>query len=157
MAALRIESRAYPLCELDVGLALAQAALAFLTFRCLDFTQFLRHDARIPGLPMKSQAKNAGLALLVVMILVAGSVGEPFSVAGPSPARATTTLSGGSRSLPATAQTPTPKDSGTVRVNTEAGVYHKPGSRSYGKTKKGKYMLESDGTKAGHKPSKPEK
>jgi hypothetical protein len=49
------------------------------------------------------------------------------------------------------------KDSVTVWVNTETGVYHKPGSRWYGKTKKGKYMLESDAIKAGYKPAKAEK
>jgi hypothetical protein len=49
------------------------------------------------------------------------------------------------------------KDSGMVWVNMETGVYHKPGSRWYGKTKKGKYMLESDAIKAGYKPAKPAK
>ena len=41
-----------------------------------------------------------------------------------------------------------------VWVNTESGVYHKRGTRWYGKTKKGKYMLESDAVKAGYKPAK---
>jgi hypothetical protein len=54
-------------------------------------------------------------------------------------------------------QTPPAKDAVTVWVNTETGVYHKPGSRWYGKTKKGKYMLEADAIKAGYKPAKPEK
>jgi hypothetical protein len=54
-------------------------------------------------------------------------------------------------------QNPPAKDSGMVWVNTETGVYHRPGSRWYGKTKKGKYMLESDAIKAGYKPAKPEK
>jgi hypothetical protein len=54
-------------------------------------------------------------------------------------------------------QDPPAKDSGMVWVNTEAGVYHKPGSRWYGKTKKGKYMLESDAVRAGYKPAKPGK
>jgi hypothetical protein len=57
----------------------------------------------------------------------------------------------------AKAQSPPPKDSGMVWVNTETGVYHRPGSRWYGKTKKGKYMLEADAVKAGYKPAKPEK
>ncbi|MGC1618864.1 MAG: hypothetical protein WA765_10285 [Candidatus Acidiferrum sp.] len=43
---------------------------------------------------------------------------------------------------------------GMVWVNTSAGVYHKKGSRWYGKTKKGKYMLEEDAIKAGYKPAK---
>ena len=42
---------------------------------------------------------------------------------------------------------------GLVWVNTESGVYHKPGTRWYGKTKKGKYMTEADARKAGYKPA----
>ena len=36
-----------------------------------------------------------------------------------------------------------------VWVNTDSGVYHKPGTRWYGKTKQGKYMTEADAQKAG--------
>ena len=36
-----------------------------------------------------------------------------------------------------------------VWVNTETHVYHKEGSRFYGKTKKGKYMSEQDAMKEG--------
>jgi hypothetical protein len=36
-----------------------------------------------------------------------------------------------------------------VWVNTESGVYHKEGTRYYGKTKTGKYMSEADAQKAG--------
>ena len=43
---------------------------------------------------------------------------------------------------------------GMVWVNTATGVYHRPGSRRYGKTKKGKYMLEEDAIKAGYKLAK---
>jgi DNA uptake protein ComE-like DNA-binding protein len=38
---------------------------------------------------------------------------------------------------------------GMVWVNTDSGVYHKNGSRYYGKTKNGKYMPEADAIKAG--------
>ena len=38
---------------------------------------------------------------------------------------------------------------GLVWVNTEAHVYHKEGSRFYGKTKKGKYVSEADAIKEG--------
>jgi hypothetical protein len=51
-------------------------------------------------------------------------------------------------------QTPPAKTSGMVWVNTDTGVYHKEGSRWYGKTKHGKYMLETDAIKAGYKPAK---
>jgi hypothetical protein len=51
-------------------------------------------------------------------------------------------------------QTPPAKTAGMVWVNTATGMYHKPGTRWYGKTKKGKYMLEADAIKAGSKPAK---
>jgi hypothetical protein len=38
-----------------------------------------------------------------------------------------------------------------VWVNTQSGVYHKPGSRYYGKTNQGKYMTEADAKKAGYR------
>ena len=38
-----------------------------------------------------------------------------------------------------------------VWVNTDSGVYHKPGTRYYGKTKQGKYMTEADAQKAGYR------
>ena len=37
----------------------------------------------------------------------------------------------------------------TVWVNTASGYYHRPDSRHYGKTKRGKYMLEDDAIRAG--------
>jgi hypothetical protein len=43
---------------------------------------------------------------------------------------------------------------GLVWVNTESHVYHKEGSRFYGKTKKGKYVSEADAIKEGDKAGK---
>jgi hypothetical protein len=43
-----------------------------------------------------------------------------------------------------------------VRVNTNSGVYHKRGTRWYGKTKKSKYMTEADAIKAGYHAAKKE-
>jgi hypothetical protein len=54
----------------------------------------------------------------------------------------------------ATVQAQTPPSPGMVWVNTDTGVYHKPGSRWYGKTKQGKWMTEPDAIKAGYKSSK---
>jgi hypothetical protein len=54
---------------------------------------------------------------------------------------------------PPAQQTRPAKSDGMVWVNTDAGVYHKPGTRWYGKTKHGKYMLEADAIKAGYKPA----
>jgi hypothetical protein len=53
-------------------------------------------------------------------------------------------------SLIAAPQAPPANSSGMVWVNTDSGVYHKPGTRYYGKTKHGKYMLEADAIKAGY-------
>jgi hypothetical protein len=41
-----------------------------------------------------------------------------------------------------------------VWVNTDSGVYHKEGTRYYGKTKSGKYMSEGDAMKAGYHAAK---
>jgi len=41
-----------------------------------------------------------------------------------------------------------------VWVNTESKIYHKEGSRFYGRTKKGQYMSEADAMKAGYKAAK---
>jgi cytoskeletal protein RodZ len=50
-----------------------------------------------------------------------------------------------------TAQQASPaKGGGMVWVSTASGVYHKPGSRYYGKTKQWKYMTEADAKKAGY-------
>jgi hypothetical protein len=55
---------------------------------------------------------------------------------------------------PATSQPVAPAHNATmVWVNTESGIYHKQGSRYYGKTKQGKYMMEADAIKAGYRPS----
>ena len=48
-------------------------------------------------------------------------------------------------------QTPPTSSSGMVWVNTDSGIYHKPGTRYYGKTKQGKYMTEADAIKAGYR------
>ena len=54
------------------------------------------------------------------------------------------------RSVPAR----TPPTPGMVWVNTNSKVYHKAGSRWYGKTKEGKWMTESNARKAGYKAAK---
>jgi hypothetical protein len=43
---------------------------------------------------------------------------------------------------------------GQVWVNTDSSVYHKEGSRFYGKTRHGKYMSEQDAIKAGARAAK---
>jgi hypothetical protein len=55
---------------------------------------------------------------------------------------------------PATSQQRPATGGGMVWVNTDTGVYHRPGSRYYGKTKQGKYMTEADAKKAGYHAAK---
>jgi hypothetical protein len=57
---------------------------------------------------------------------------------------------------PAKASNPGTPGNGQVWVNTESHVYHKPGSRYYGKTKQGKYMSEADAIKEGDHAAKNE-
>jgi hypothetical protein len=40
-----------------------------------------------------------------------------------------------------------------VWVNSSSGVYHCPGTRYYGATKRGRFMSEADATAAGHRPA----
>jgi len=55
-----------------------------------------------------------------------------------------------------TPQQPPAKSAGMVWVNTDSGIYHKPGRHWYGKTKRGKYMTEADAIKAGYHAAKKE-
>ena len=47
--------------------------------------------------------------------------------------------------------------SGQVWVNTDTHVYHKEGSKWYGRTKHGKYLSEAEAQKEGDQPAKDEK
>ena len=76
-----------------------------------------------------------------------GSLFKPKSTASPA---ATTTA--GSAEANAT---PAPGGGhGMVWVNSESHIYHKEGSRFYGKTKQGKYVSEADAIKEGDRASK---
>jgi hypothetical protein len=73
----------------------------------------------------------------------------------PSPAAATTKTS--TKGETVAKATPAPGGGhGLVWVNTETHVYHKEGSRFYGKTKSGKYVSEADAIKEGDRPAKNE-
>ena len=76
-----------------------------------------------------------------------GNLFKPKATASP-PAKTTTS------SAEANA-TPAPGGGhGLVWVNTESHIYHKEGSRFYGKTKQGKYVSEADAIKEGDRASK---
>ena len=76
---------------------------------------------------------------------------KPRSSTSPAAPAAT----GGTSAEAVAKATPAPGGGhGLVWVNTETHVYHKEGSRFYGKTKKGKYVSEADAIKEGDKAGK---
>jgi hypothetical protein len=75
----------------------------------------------------------------------------PAPAAKPAAASAPAASSAPASKPAATQQTRPANSTGMVWVNTESGIYHKPGTRYYGKTKQGKYMSEADAIKAGYR------
>jgi len=77
---------------------------------------------------------------------------SPSASASPSPSKHKHSHSKAASSPDAAlaAMTPAPGGGpGLVWVNTSSHVYHKEGSKYYGKTKHGKYMAEADAIKEG--------
>jgi hypothetical protein len=113
---------------------------------------------------IKRNAKSSVLAVLTTFALVLAALFDcPYALRAqstqssasdksqPAAALAAKTASSSSAAKPTK---PAESGAGMVWVNTATGLYHKKGSRWYGKTKKGKYMLEEDAMKAGYKPAK---
>jgi hypothetical protein len=71
--------------------------------------------------------------------------------ANPAPASTPAASTPAASKPAATQQTRPANTTGMVWVNTDSGVYHKPGTRYFGKTKQGKYMSEADAIKAGYR------
>ena len=86
-----------------------------------------------------------------------GSAANPASTTAPSsgaPSITHETSTADTKSAPSTrsgAVAQTPPSTGMVWVNTSSKVYHRQGSRYYGKTKSGKWMNEGDAVKAGYR------
>jgi cytoskeletal protein RodZ len=113
--------------------------------------------------PKKKPAADAATSKSQGAPTPASAATPPASTtpAGKSAAAPATPESAPASSAPAakpntTQQTPPAKSAGMVWVNTDSGVYHKPGTRWYGKTKQGKYMTEADAIKAGYHAAKKE-
>ncbi|HEV1995479.1 MAG TPA: hypothetical protein VGR03_14200 [Candidatus Acidoferrum sp.] len=109
--------------------------------------------------PKKKTAADAAASKSPGAPASASSATPPASTApaGKSAAAAPASTPGNSApaSKPDTTQkTPPAKSAAMVWVNTDSGVYHKPGTRWYGKTKQGKYMTEADAIKAGYHAAK---
>jgi hypothetical protein len=80
---------------------------------------------------------------------------KPKTSPSPASSAAPATTSAGTKAETAAKGTPEPGGGhGLVWVNTETHVYHKEGSRFYGKTKKGKYVSEADAIKEGDRAAK---
>jgi hypothetical protein len=105
------------------------------------------------------------LPLIMFTVLSVSSVFAQTAASSPSPAaspspgkhkhKKTTAAATGSPGATASAGTPAPGGGpGLVWVNTKSHVYHKEGSKLYGRTKHGKYMSEADAIKEGDHPSK---
>jgi hypothetical protein len=79
-----------------------------------------------------------------------GDLFKPKTSASATPAAANPAPAASTRAEATTSATPAPGGGhGLVWVNTDSHVYHKEGSRFYGKTKKGKYLSEADAIKEG--------
>lgn len=89
----------------------------------------------------------------------AAAMATPVAASNPAATPAVSTPAAGKKH-----QAPAPQavqasggGNGQVWVNSETHVFHKEGSKWYGRTKKGKYMSEADATKEGYKQAKNEK
>jgi hypothetical protein len=108
----------------------------------------------VSATPAKKHSKKAKAA-------EAAATASPAAVSNPAatPAAASATTPAAKKHKapePQAAQAPG-GGNGQVWVNTETHVYHKEGSKWYGKTKHGKYVSEADAVKEGDKASKNEK
>ncbi len=133
---------------------------AALTNRKLRRTQLLPPPAprRRPVTPAPHQRRRAIAATLPapapqrLRLQRRPLLPAPAAKATPAPtANSGNTTSARTPATPAAQQTPPANSNGMVWVNTDSGVYHKPGTRYYGKTKQGKYMSEADAQKAGYR------
>ena len=115
-------------------------------------------DSSTPNKNNKTKKTNANSSNSQAAPAPGSAAASPVSTApaAKSAAAPSTPASAPGRGAPAsktvtTQQAPPANSAGMVWVNTDSGVYHKPGTRWYGKTKQGKYMTEADAQKAGYR------
>ncbi len=106
--------------------------------------------------PAGGHARKKASASPTAAPAASASPAKPFSISSlfkpkptASPAATTTTGSVEANGTPAPGG-----GHGLVWVNSDSHIYHKEGSRFYGKTKQGKYMTEADAIKEGDRASK---
>jgi hypothetical protein len=105
------------------------------------------HHARKKASPAPAASPSASPTASPISKI--GSLFKPKNTPTPAPATE-------SRSTEVNAAPAPGGGHGMVWVNTDSHIYHKEGSRYYGKTKQGKYMSEADASKEGDRPSKKE-
>jgi hypothetical protein len=105
------------------------------------------HHARKKASPAPAASPSASPTATPISKI--GSLFKPKNTPTPAPATESSST--------AVNATPAPGGGhGMVWVNTDSHIYHKEGSRYYGKTKQGKYMSEADAVKEGDRPAKKE-
>jgi hypothetical protein len=105
------------------------------------------HHARKKASPAPAASPSASPTASPISKI--GSLFKPKNTPTPAPATE-------SRSTEVNAAPAPGGGHGMVWVNTDSHIYHKEGSRYYGKTKQGKYMSEAEAIKEGDRPSKTE-
>jgi competence protein ComEA len=103
----------------------------------------------------KSRSSSSGAASAPAPSDPSASSSATSPAAAPAPAASAPSAAPATTAKSAPQAQPSP-GSGMVWVNLDSGVYHKEGTRYYGKTKNGKYMSEPDAIKAGYRAAKNE-
>jgi len=112
----------------------------------------------------KAGVSAASIKKISPMVKVNGAPASAPSTRAPKPSASLKPLQppqtngATSKAPPVPAETAAPGGGpGMVWVNTETKVFHEPGDKWYGKTKRGKYMKQSDAVAAGYRAAKERK